>query len=79
MVLVAVILLGLILLVLIGILLMCSTSFNDLRKYSESIHGHLYESKQSLQLLLDRVSKLTDNIESIYHIATDIKFQQENL
>jgi uncharacterized protein YoxC len=79
MVLVAVVLLGLILLVLIGILLTCRASLNDLRKYTESIHGHLYESKQSLQLLVDRASRLTDDIESIYHVATDIKFQQENL
>jgi hypothetical protein len=72
-------LLGLILLVSIGILLTCSASRNDARKYIESIHGLLYESKQSLQLLSDRAITLSDNVDSIYHVATDIKFQQENL
>ncbi|MBU4264231.1 MAG: hypothetical protein KKC76_20465 [Proteobacteria bacterium] len=75
----AVVLLGIILLVLIGILLTCSNYFSDFQKYSESIHGHLYESKQALQLLADRTIKLTEDIESIHQIASDIKFQQENL
>ncbi len=75
----ALILLGIILLVLIGILLVCSNYFSDFQKYSESINGHLYDSKQALQLLTDRTISLTDNIESIHQIASDIKFQQENL
>ena len=79
MLLAALVLLGLILLVLIGILLTCSVSLKDLGKYTESIHGHLFESKQSLQLLVDRASGLTDSMEAIYHAVADIKFQQENL
>ena len=74
-----VILLGIILLGLIGILLTCNNYFSDSKQYFESIHGHLFESKQALQLLADRTINLTKNIESIQQIASDIKFQQENL
>ena len=72
------ILLGCIILVLVGILLICSDYFSNSQKYSESIHGHLYDIKQILQLLTDRTINLKA-IESIYQIASDIKFQQENL
>lgn len=75
----AVILLGIILLVLIGIMLTCSDYFSNFQKYSESIHGHLYERKQALQFLADKTINLTENIESMQQIASDIKFQQENL
>ena len=75
----AVILLGLILLVLIGILNRCSASFDDFQKYSESILGHLYESKQSLQFLAESTSNLTDSIENIGQIGIDIMSQLENL
>ena len=74
-----VILLGLILLVLIGILNRFSTSFDDFQKYSESILGHLYESKQSLQFLAEITSNLTDSIENIDQIRIDIMSQLENL
>jgi len=79
MALVAIILLGLILLVLIGILLVLYASFNDLPKYTESIYGLLHESKQSLNFLTDRASEVTDNIERIYHISVDIRSQLDNL
>ncbi|MCB2184208.1 MAG: hypothetical protein KQH63_19455 [Desulfobulbaceae bacterium] len=75
----AVILLGIILFVLIIILLTCSNYLSDFQKYSESIHGHLYDSKQALQLLADRTINLTESTESIQQTVSDIKFQHENL
>lgn len=78
MTLVAVILLGLILLVLIGILLVLNASFKDLQKYTESIHGLLHENKQSLNFLSDRISEIADNIERIYPIAAAIKYDLEH-
>jgi hypothetical protein len=75
----AVILLGIILLVLIAILFACSNYFSNFEKYSESIHGNLYDSKQALQFLADKTINFAENIESIQQIAFDIKFRQENL
>lgn len=76
---VAVVLLGMMLLVLIGMLTSFWISSNDLQKYVESIHRHIFESKESLQLLLDRVSRLSENVEAICGAVTDIRFKQENL
>ncbi len=67
------ILLGIILLVLIGILLTCSNFFIDVQKRFDSIYGQLYDSKQLLRLLEDRIIKFTEYIESIHQIASCIE------
>ena len=74
-----VILLGIILLVLIGILIIFSNFFSDIEENSKSINGNVYDCKNALQLISDEIITLSDEIKNIYHIAYDIKFQQENL